>query len=200
MQSVETAKLRRRRQISAVAVQLFQERGFAAVTIADVARAAGVAKMTVTNHFPRKEDLLLDQLDEQVLAVQQLLRERPVGTSVLQTLEQYALDLLARGEPLAGLTTSPTFWAIIAASPTLLARLNEHFRQLGTAISAQLVTEGRAQTEAELTGQLLGTALGEVHLTALRQPVTPETLPAVVERQRVVITQAFALLRHGLTI
>lgn len=45
--------------IQAHAVRLFTDRGYDAVTVADVARAAGVSAMTVYRHFPTKEDLVL---------------------------------------------------------------------------------------------------------------------------------------------
>lgn len=41
------------------AVRMFTERGYDAVTVADVAEAAGVSAMTVYRHFPTKEDLVL---------------------------------------------------------------------------------------------------------------------------------------------
>ncbi|MGV9296922.1 TetR/AcrR family transcriptional regulator [Amycolatopsis sp. NPDC003676] len=56
----EQKKLETRQTISAVATRLFIRRGFDQVTIAEVAEAARVAKMTVTNHFSRKEDLVFD--------------------------------------------------------------------------------------------------------------------------------------------
>ncbi|WP_116205553.1 TetR/AcrR family transcriptional regulator [Amycolatopsis circi] len=56
----EQKKLETRQTISAVATRLFIQRGFDQVTIAEVAEAARVAKMTVTNHFSRKEDLVFD--------------------------------------------------------------------------------------------------------------------------------------------
>jgi AcrR family transcriptional regulator len=43
--------------ILAAAFQLFGERGFAAVTVDEIAAAAGVAKGAVYHHFPRKEAL-----------------------------------------------------------------------------------------------------------------------------------------------
>src|SRR6185369_5327376 len=49
-----------RKTISDVATRLFIRNGFEDVTIADIAAEARVAKMTVTNHFPRKEDLVFD--------------------------------------------------------------------------------------------------------------------------------------------
>ena len=43
-------------------MNLFLERGFDAVTVAEVARAADVAEKTVYNYFPTKEDLVYDRL------------------------------------------------------------------------------------------------------------------------------------------
>ncbi|MFI9582373.1 TetR/AcrR family transcriptional regulator [Streptomyces sp. NPDC052236] len=55
------------RTIQAHAVRLFTERGYDATTVADVAEAAGVSPMTVYRHFPTKEDLVLvDQHDRLV--------------------------------------------------------------------------------------------------------------------------------------
>ena len=59
-------KQRTRERISQVATALFLERGFSEVTVAEVAAAAGVSKVTVFAHFPRKEDLLLDLAPEAV--------------------------------------------------------------------------------------------------------------------------------------
>ena len=59
----ERRKQETRQAISAIATQMFVTRGFDDVTIAQVADAAGVAKMTVTNYFPRKEDLVFDRAE-----------------------------------------------------------------------------------------------------------------------------------------
>lgn len=48
-----------RRRIQERALELFQERGYAGATVADVADAAGVSSMTVFRHFPTKEALVL---------------------------------------------------------------------------------------------------------------------------------------------
>ncbi|MCF2436589.1 TetR/AcrR family transcriptional regulator [Streptomyces thinghirensis] len=56
----ETKKRETRQLISDHATRLFIEQGFERTTIAEIADAARVAKKTVTNYFPRKEDLALD--------------------------------------------------------------------------------------------------------------------------------------------
>ena len=58
----ERKKRQTRDAIAAAALALFLERGFDAVTVADVARAADVSEKTVFNHFPTKEDLRLRPL------------------------------------------------------------------------------------------------------------------------------------------
>ncbi|HTT53737.1 MAG TPA: TetR family transcriptional regulator [Streptosporangiaceae bacterium] len=40
---------------------MFIAHGYDQVTIAEIAQAAGAAKMTVTNYFPRQEDLVIDR-------------------------------------------------------------------------------------------------------------------------------------------
>ncbi|GAB2812949.1 hypothetical protein GCM10027176_16740 [Actinoallomurus bryophytorum] len=61
-EGVRSRHERRRREtrdrIAHTALALFGERGYDTVTIADIAEAADVAKQTVVNHFPAKEDLL----------------------------------------------------------------------------------------------------------------------------------------------
>ena len=53
-------KAQTRELIRTVAQRLFAERGFDAVTIADIAREADVAVQTVFNHFATKEELFFD--------------------------------------------------------------------------------------------------------------------------------------------
>ncbi|MEU6447486.1 helix-turn-helix domain-containing protein [Streptomyces sp. NPDC046979] len=49
-------------------MRLFTDHGYNAVTVADVAEAAGVSAMTVYRHFPTKEDLVLIDQPAQLIA------------------------------------------------------------------------------------------------------------------------------------
>ncbi|MGP2436671.1 helix-turn-helix domain-containing protein [Streptomyces sp. JW3] len=69
-----------RRLIQAHAVRLFTDHGYDAVTVADVAEAAGVSAMTVYRHFPTKEDLVL--IDQPA----QLIAEHVAASSAVQPL------------------------------------------------------------------------------------------------------------------
>jgi AcrR family transcriptional regulator len=59
----ERKKRLMRQQLSDTATELFLERGFDGVRVADVAAACGVSEKTVFNYFPAKESLLLDRWD-----------------------------------------------------------------------------------------------------------------------------------------
>src|SRR3569832_411528 len=81
-----------RAKISEVATRLFLERGFDTVTVAEVARAAGVSSVTVFKHFPRKEDLLLDRAPDAVEVLRSAVRDG--GPDVLESLRAATVRLL----------------------------------------------------------------------------------------------------------
>ncbi|MEV6153086.1 helix-turn-helix domain-containing protein [Nonomuraea sp. NPDC052129] len=75
----ERRRIQTRERIADTALTLFSERGYDAVTIAEIAEAADVAKQTVVNHFPAKEDLLLAW-------------HRPVEADVIDLIDQLPLS------------------------------------------------------------------------------------------------------------
>ena len=79
----ERKKRRTREAIVAAARELFAQRGFDAVTVAEIARAADVTEKTVFNHFPAKEDLVLEHGRERTAALIERLRGRPAGTPIV---------------------------------------------------------------------------------------------------------------------
>src|SRR4051794_19456200 len=114
--------------IADTARRLFAERGFEAVTVADIARAADVAPKTVFNYFPTKEDLFysrLEAFEDELLAA---VREREPGESALAAFRRF---LMSRGGVLqiedAGGDREATrqlrmVTRVITDSPALLAR------------------------------------------------------------------------------
>ena len=71
-----------RQAISDIATRLFVERGFDKVSVADIADEANVARKTVFNYFPRKEDLVFDREEEGRAMVRDALAGRGVKPPV----------------------------------------------------------------------------------------------------------------------
>jgi AcrR family transcriptional regulator len=141
----ERKKLETRQAISDVATVLFAGRGFDAVTIAQVAEAAGVAKMTVTNYFPRKEDLVFDRAAGIVASLAQAVAGRAPGQSLLAAVRQQFAEAVARADPALGLS-SPAFAAMIEASPVLTGRALEILAQREQALGDAIAAETGADT------------------------------------------------------
>src|SRR5919201_5865627 len=109
----ERKKAQTRQRISNVATELFVVRGFDNVTVAEVADAAGVSKMTVFNYFPRKEDLFFDRGPEAADLIADAIRGRRDGETPVAALRRLMLDLLSRRHPLAAVGDRfPGFWRV----------------------------------------------------------------------------------------
>lgn len=129
MDTVEGVRERKKREtraaISRVATLLFYERGFDAVTLDDVARAARVSKMTVFNYFARKEDLMFDREAEGMAQLRSTLEQRG-RKSVLLALREAAKQLETSQSVFCKFDPSVLeFWQVVDASSALRARLRE---------------------------------------------------------------------------
>ena len=136
----ERRKQETRQVISDMATEMFVARGFDEVTIAQVADAAGVAKMTVTNYFPRKEDLVFDRAEGIVRSLAEVFAARATGESLLAAIRRDYAERAARADVTLGLS-SPAFARMIENSPVLASRglemLYQRERALGDAIAAE---------------------------------------------------------------
>jgi AcrR family transcriptional regulator len=119
-------RLATRQSISDTATRLFLERGFDAVTIDDIAAAADVGRMTVFNHFPRKEDMFFDREEEiQTLAFEGV-RKRGAGVSPIEATRKLAHDLVTQNHELVMLSAETSWFTKTAmASEALKARARE---------------------------------------------------------------------------
>lgn len=144
-------RLANRQRISDIATRLFFERGFDAVRIEEIAEAADVSRMTVFNHFSRKEDLFFDQDEggrEELFAA---LRQKDPAVSPVEALRQFAHWAVANKRPYVRFyeSVSGRFMATIQASDTLKARARAIRDELTAALSSALAeTAARPQPDA----------------------------------------------------
>jgi AcrR family transcriptional regulator len=195
----ERKKREARQHISDVATRLFAQRGFEAVTVVEIAEAAGVAKATVTNYFPRKEDLLLDLQAEAEHLLVDALRERPRGQPVVEAVRGLMHRLLAQRHVLS--TAAPgmaRFGRLIAESPALLSRVREQREYLESAAARRLTEESGDPVRADLIARLLLAAATTVVVTPIRRLIAGELATTVTADQKQVIDEAFDLLADGI--
>ncbi|WP_053850777.1 TetR/AcrR family transcriptional regulator [Streptomyces sp. NRRL B-24085] len=120
----ERKKRQTRQYISDVATALFVERGFDAVTVAEVADAANVSVNTVYNYFPAKEDLFLDRSKGVVDRLSRWVRGRDAGESAAAAVLRELRDEVEAVSPRVGLLKGyDRFMRVIQDAPTLRSRL-----------------------------------------------------------------------------
>ncbi|MFC5112774.1 TetR/AcrR family transcriptional regulator [Amycolatopsis halotolerans] len=157
-----------RARIAEVATGLFLERGFDAVTIAEVAAAAGVSKVTVFSHFERKEDLLLDRLPEAIELVRSAVRERTGG--VVEALRRLALRLTEEQHVLSGVGGDvEPLMRTVAESPALIARLRAFGYEMESELAGELAADARFSGDAALVAALVVAAYRTVAVATIRR-------------------------------
>jgi AcrR family transcriptional regulator len=90
----EENKLRTRSALERAAARLFEEQGFSATTVRDIAAAAGVGERTFFRYFPSKEDLVLDEVRRLIPSVMRLVRERPAEEPLFTAFCEAMVDWL----------------------------------------------------------------------------------------------------------
>jgi AcrR family transcriptional regulator len=195
----EQKKQATRRQIADVASAMFLVRGFDNVTVAEVAEAANVSKMTVFNYFPRKEDLYLDRHADLIAELRQAIVERQDGLSVVAAVRQYQQDLLAAGHPLSGAIEGVIpFWRVLHSSPALVSRTHEQAHEIQEALAQTLTEQTGEATRSRLVAGLLAAAVTTVFSTAVQRMLNGDSVLDVRRDQVRVINEAFDLLERGI--
>ncbi|AHC23892.2 MULTISPECIES: TetR/AcrR family transcriptional regulator [Mycobacteriaceae] len=188
-----------RRKISDVATMLFLERGFDTVTVADVARQAGVSSVTVFKHFPRKEDLLFDRVEDAVAILRAAVRDRGAGVDALTSLRDASFRLVDERHALSGVKAgSIPFYRTVAASPALIARAREIAAELEQTLAADLEVDAEFDGDPTLFAALFIAGYTTVLTGTARRVIAADAPDPVVEDHRARLTALFDALRGGL--
>jgi AcrR family transcriptional regulator len=199
----ERKKQRTRELIAETARELFADRGFERVTVAEIARAAEVSQQTVFNYFATKEDLVYWRLEAFEAELLGAIRGREAGESVLTAFGRFvreprgllaANDAAAR-ERLAALTR------MIAQSPALLAR-EQQILSGYTASLAELIADEQGAAARDVAPWVVANALMGVHRSLVdyaRGRIVAGLSHAHLRRDVVAqADRALLLLDHGL--
>ncbi|MGW7329148.1 TetR/AcrR family transcriptional regulator [Streptomyces sp. NPDC054840] len=197
----ENKKLRTRHRLAATALELFLERGFDAVSVADVAAAAEVSKPTLFRYFPSKEDLLLDRFADHQDEAARIVRERPAGRTPVGAVRAHFLTALAERDPITGLCDHPNvvaFARLLYSTASLQSRLGHYTDREVELLAAELEAEAVPPLAARLAA---------MHLVAVRHELGRENWRRIDSGQSADeahaaavadADQAFAMLADGL--
>jgi AcrR family transcriptional regulator len=192
----ERKKEQTRQRIAAVALRLFTERGFDAVTVNEIAEAAEVAKATLFAYFPTKESLVLHGVGGDDLAG--IAARRPPGQTFLEALRAHYRALAAVQLPAAELGALITRVRVIWDSPALQGAANDLLYQQRQELARVLAGE-YGETAARLMAAQVAASLltlQESYFQCLLDGTSPRDANRALAQDAEL---AFDLLEHGLS-
>ena len=196
----ERQKQQTREEIARAAMELFLARGFDAVTVAEVADAAGVSEKTVYNHFSTKEDLVFPDVEQRWMAVLDRIRDRPPGTSLVEPFRMATRELLdhVAAGAVDEITARPR---LVMGSAALRDRLFIRWEQ-EAALLAPIIAAEVGEDSAHVVPAVVARTLAWTHRVTFRAAFTRliagEDHRTVARDLREQSEEAYALLESGL--
>jgi AcrR family transcriptional regulator len=191
----ETKKAQTREAIAAAAMGLFVEKGFDHVTVAEVARAAGVSEKTVFNYFPTKEDIFFDEVPERLEALSDAVRGRGSEQSLLDAMHELHAEQCGR-------LANPEFVHFartIAGSPALQAKEIEVMALFTDHLAETIQDElGVHPADAQIAANLLMSVHWQIFRNAREHALAGRSGRVATRRLRADLERAYRLLEHGL--
>jgi AcrR family transcriptional regulator len=156
-------KAQTRRAIQEAALRLFLDKGYEATTVQEIANAAGVSHMTFFRYFPTKEDVVLADEYDPMLA--EHIAARPAGEPALASLQHAVREGLSRiyaGDRATVLARSK----LVLANPPLRARLWVY-----QAATERLISQALAERNGVDPGELRLRVLAAAGLAAMNTAI-----------------------------
>lgn len=146
----------------AAAIDLFEQHGFDAVRVVDVAEAADVSPGTVYNYFRTKEDLVFGGSEAFDRALVDALAYRPAGETLVQAFRAFSVQ--ARGA-LAQADQAPIraiarHAKVIASSATLQLRTRQNFDRCTEAVATLIMAERCADVSPDQAWVIANAMIG----------------------------------------
>ncbi len=137
---------RTRDRLQAAALDLVARQGFEATTAAEIAAAAGVSEMTFFRHFATKEDVILDDPYDPLLA--EAVRAQPRELAPIERVRRAVLESWAAlPQPVDEVTR--TRIAVTVREPRLMARAWQNNRRTEALVAEALAETGVDRLEAD---------------------------------------------------
>ena len=186
--SLREHRAQTRRKLFAALDSLMTERGFDAITLADIAAAAGIGRTAVYNHFPDKEEILLAFIGHETqLYVQSLERALAGVDDPIAQLRTYVRQRMGLTK-VSHLAASPDLRAMLSRQTQ--HRLREHVVAVEE-ILRRILTSGIES--GSFPAQSIDTTVPLVHAC-----LSGRGIPDGPDRERAIdATEAFVLRAVG---
>ena len=151
-----------REELLQAARELFAQRGYDNVTVAEIAAGAGVSVKTLFQHFRSKEDLLLAELDQTHERLLNALREREPGESPVDALVAWMSSEIENSPP-----DGMELWErTVGNSPAVAALRRRLYEQWEIAIARLLADEANEARPTPRTRLLAAELVAIVRVTS----------------------------------
>jgi AcrR family transcriptional regulator len=142
-----------RERLQAAALEAFAERGFDAVTVAEIAAAAGLTERTFFRYFTDKREVLFHGQDVLVEALVEGVAAAPADAPVIDVLRAALRHAAEAFFPEERRAHSRVRGAIVAAEPGLRERESLKMRRLAAAVAQALRDRGTPEPRATLAAE-----------------------------------------------
>lgn len=120
----EQRRERNAREIQQAAMSLFAARGYASVTVEDIAREAGISERTFFRYFASKDHLLVAEASRRIDVIRESLVRQDDALDAWQALRNAVLDQSASEDQIG---RNAAIWAhLTKEAPALLAKMIMH--------------------------------------------------------------------------
>jgi AcrR family transcriptional regulator len=151
----ERKKQQTREAIARVALELFDQKGFAATTIPEIAEAADVSPRTVSSYFPAKEDLVFPDSAGTFERLEARFAARSAGETTAEALRAWITVESSKwdeDEPRAQIQRR-----VVAANPSLQA-YSKRFIAQGEELIAEAIAQDLGGSKDDLEARMASAA------------------------------------------
>jgi len=152
-----------KKQVEEVALRLFEERGFTAVTVDDIVAEAQISARTFYRYFPTKEDVLQIRIDRRSRALKRLLEACPPHEPPLESLRHAIIVEIAEEDEVV----LRRWISVIASTPIVLRGVLGGIQLKPNRVMADFLASRLGRSSESLVPAMLAAAVGGIIQAAL---------------------------------
>lgn len=176
----EQRKARTRADLAAAALDLFAQQGFTAVTMTEIAAAAGVGERTLYRYFSDKEELLFTEDEALRASLRTAILDRPADERPFDALRAASLVIAGWLQDHQDLVRRRA--AVVASAPPLVARERAKHAAWEVVLVEALEDRGTSTREGRLLARVAVACFDEAMARWLAATDGGSTLPAEIDQ------------------